>query len=65
MSAAALLATASSHSPAHGGAERARRWPAISAGLQGLGLSSNAVARARQLVLHLPGGTATALVRLR
>ena len=49
-----LLATASVASPLHATA-RSKRWPSIKAGLEGIGLSAEAIARCRQLVLQVRG----------
>jgi histidyl-tRNA synthetase len=59
-----LLATAAAASPLHAAA-RSRRWPAIKAGLEGIGLSPEAVGRCRQLVLQAAGEAGAALHRLR
>lgn len=59
-----LLATAAGASPLHATA-RSRRWPSIKAGLEGIGLSAEAIARCRQLVLQAAGEAEAALFRLR
>ena len=50
-----LLSTAAGASPLHATA-RSRRWPAIKAGLEGIGLSAEAIGRCRQLVLQVGVG---------
>lgn len=47
-----LLSTAAAASPLHATA-RSKRWPAIKAGLEGIGLSAEAIGRCRQLVLQV------------
>lgn len=59
-----LLSTASAASPLHATA-RSKRWPSIKAGLEGIGLSADAVGRCRQLVLQAAGEGEPALFRLR
>lgn len=49
-----LLATASVASPLLATA-RSKRWPSIKAGLEGIGLYAEAIARCRQLVLQVRG----------
>lgn len=71
----ALLGTAGAASPcpspsSHGlgGAEhgaRAKLWPAIRAGLSGLGLGAESVSQCRAAVLELPGEASAAIDRLR
>ena len=50
-----LLSTASAASPLHATA-RSKRWPSIKAGLEGIGLSAEAIGRCRQLVLQVRCG---------
>ncbi len=57
-----LLSTASAASPLHAQA-RSKRWPSIRAGLEGLGLSAEAIGRCRQLVLQGAGEAEVALFR--
>ncbi|PSC69649.1 putative serine threonine-kinase GCN2 isoform B [Micractinium conductrix] len=59
-----LLSTAAAASPLHATA-RSKRWPAIKAGLEGIGLSAEAIGRCRQLVLQAAGEAESALFRLR
>ncbi|KAL6780346.1 hypothetical protein ACKKBF_B13520 [Auxenochlorella protothecoides x Auxenochlorella symbiontica] len=59
-----LLSTAAAASPLHTAA-RAARWPAIRAGLEGLGLAPDAAARCRQLLLLGSGEPEPALHWLR
>lgn len=59
-----LLSTASSASPLHAQA-RSKRWPAIRAGLEGLGVGADAIGRCRQLLLQAAGEPEAALFRLR
>lgn len=47
-----LLSTAGAASPLHATA-RSKRWPSIKAGLEGIGLSAEAIGRCRQLVLQV------------
>jgi hypothetical protein len=63
-SALLLLGTAAPASPAHPDA-RAKLWPSIRAGLDGLGLDSEPVSRCRRCVLQVPGTLHEALPRLR
>ncbi|KIZ01806.1 putative serine/threonine-protein kinase GCN2 [Monoraphidium neglectum] len=63
-SALLLLGTAAPASPAHPDA-RAKLWPSIRAGLDGLGLDSEPVSRCRRCVLQVPGTLPEALPRLR
>ena len=52
-----LLATSAGTSPSEAANQaRHKAWPAIRAGLDGLGLPSESVARCRQCVLQLTGG---------
>ena len=52
-----LLSTAAGASPLHATA-RSKRWPSIKAGLDGIGLSAEAIGRCRQLVLQVRQGVA-------
>lgn len=57
-----LLCTAGATSPAHGEA-RAKAWPSIRAGLDGLQLDAGPVSRCRQCVLQLPGAVCMWVLR--